>query len=217
MSPVTPADFKAVISDPSSSLCGGFINTLLKLPVLVWKFFAWALDDSGNLTNDFVRSIHMPGDLILSAAPLAESPTRLLCDGRLVPKATYADLYAVIGDIYGTGTSLDFKLPDYTARFPVGVGAFPSGAMAQLAAPGGEEEHSLTEEEMPPHTHTMSFHYAPQTGAATQCLTNQAGGQTQSPSVSLVTDSTGGTGSPAEVTPHSIVPPFLATYIYVAA
>ena len=42
----------------------------------------------------------------------------LLCDGSAVSRTDYADLYAVIGDTYGSGDgSTTFNLPDLTDRF----------------------------------------------------------------------------------------------------
>lgn len=46
----------------------------------------------------------------------------LLCDGSEVSKTTYADLYKVIADIYGTATDANkFKLPDLRDKFVQGA------------------------------------------------------------------------------------------------
>lgn len=46
----------------------------------------------------------------------------LLCDGSEVSKTDYADLYAVVGDTYGTATdTTKFKLPDLRDRFVQGA------------------------------------------------------------------------------------------------
>lgn len=46
----------------------------------------------------------------------------LLCDGSAVSRITYADLYAVMGDVHGEGDgSTTFNLPDYRGRFLRGV------------------------------------------------------------------------------------------------
>jgi microcystin-dependent protein len=46
----------------------------------------------------------------------------LLCDGSLVSRTTYADLYAVTGDTYGDGDgTTTFNLPDLRARAAVGA------------------------------------------------------------------------------------------------
>lgn len=47
----------------------------------------------------------------------------LLCDGAEVLKTTYAELYAVIGDAFGTASvNTKFVLPDLRETVPVGVG-----------------------------------------------------------------------------------------------
>ena len=47
----------------------------------------------------------------------------LLCDGLEIPKADYPELYAVIGDAFGSAAeATHFKLPDLRECVPVGVG-----------------------------------------------------------------------------------------------
>jgi hypothetical protein len=46
-------------------------------------------------------------------------PNHLLCDGREVPKASFPELYAYIGDTEGAPVDpLNFRLPDYLATAP---------------------------------------------------------------------------------------------------
>lgn len=54
----------------------------------------------------------------------AGAPTMfLLCDGSEVAKASYPELYAVIGDVFGTASDATlFRLPDLRECVPVGVG-----------------------------------------------------------------------------------------------
>lgn len=44
---------------------------------------------------------------------------------------------------------------NFAAIFPVGVGTFAGGGAVGLGGTGGEDEHVLTESEMPAHTHGM--------------------------------------------------------------
>ena len=41
----------------------------------------------------------------------------LVCDGSQVNQSTYSDLYAVIGDMYGTADTGKFRLPDFRGKF----------------------------------------------------------------------------------------------------
>jgi microcystin-dependent protein len=44
----------------------------------------------------------------------------LICNGQAVSKTTYASLYEVLGDLYGS-TSTTFLLPDFRSTFPIGA------------------------------------------------------------------------------------------------
>lgn len=57
----------------------------------------------------------------------------LICDGRAVSRTTYADLYAAIGDLYGSGDgSTTFNLPNMVGRFAEGA----KSGVGQSVAPG---------------------------------------------------------------------------------
>lgn len=82
----------------------------------------------------------------------------LLCDGSAVSRATYANLFAVIGSTYGPGDgSTTFNTPNLKGRVIAGVDAAQS-EFAALNQTGGEKTHKLTVAEMPSHTHTQNSH-----------------------------------------------------------
>jgi hypothetical protein len=56
----------------------------------------------------------------------------LLCDGGNYSTSTYADLYAIIGTVYGTQGS-NFKVPDFRSHVPIGVGGSNSLGTSQTA------------------------------------------------------------------------------------
>jgi microcystin-dependent protein len=82
----------------------------------------------------------------------ADAPSGwLLCDGAVVSRATYADLYAVLGDAFGAGDgSTTFKLPDLRQRFPIGKAA--AGTGSALGATGGTIDHKHAQ---PTHVHQI--------------------------------------------------------------
>lgn len=84
----------------------------------------------------------------------------LLCDGSLVSRTTYSELFKVIGTAYGTGDgSTTFNVPDIQGRVVVGKQQTmtPSGNFTNLGETGGEEDHTLTVSEMPSHTHDVAI------------------------------------------------------------
>jgi microcystin-dependent protein len=79
--------------------------------------------------------------------PTATAPTGYLkCDGTYVSRTTYAGLFGVIGTTFGTNLVTNFRLPDYTNRFPIGV-----GTTAALAGVGGSADTVVVS-----HTHTAT-------------------------------------------------------------
>lgn len=84
----------------------------------------------------------------------------LICDGSAVSRTTYAELFEAIGTTYGSGDgSTTFNIPDLKGRVLVGVGN--SGATGStnhtLGQKDGEEKHLLTTNEMPSHSHEVSW------------------------------------------------------------
>jgi microcystin-dependent protein len=76
----------------------------------------------------------------------------LLCQGQAVSRTAHRRLFRTIGTAFGAGDgSTTFLLPDLRDRFPVGAG----GAYA-LNAKGGADSVTLTEAQIPAHTHAAS-------------------------------------------------------------
>lgn len=75
-----------------------------------------------------VQALLVPSGSIQAFGGTSLPTGYLWCDGSLVSKSTYADLYAALGvNRYGTDTLTDFYLPDLRSRFPRGT-ATTSGA-----------------------------------------------------------------------------------------
>jgi microcystin-dependent protein len=76
----------------------------------------------------------------------------LSCNGSAISRTTYSPLFHVIGTLYGTGDHIStFNLPDFRGRFPLGL----DGRLSQSSGfhQGGVSEITLTEAELPSHTH----------------------------------------------------------------
>ncbi|MEO1268003.1 MAG: tail fiber protein, partial [Myxococcota bacterium] len=129
------------------------------------------------------------------------------CDGQLLPISQNQTLYALLGTIYGGDGRTSFALPELRGRTPV----HPGNGIVQGQL-GGVETVTLTQPQLPAHTHrlqgspepadssegrgavvgaTERLHYGPPTAPTTldgRALANTGGGQAHAnmqPSIAL--------------------------------
>lgn len=146
------------------------------------------------------------GTIVATARSTAPNEKWLIAEGQAVSRTTYATLFAAIGTTYGAGNgSTTFNLPNLKGRVPLGAGTPPNageGTTAHaLAAVGGEQNHTLTEAEIPSHSHvTDNIVMLHQEGVAGGRHPEEAGGGTSTQH----TRATGGGGA------HNNLPPYLA-------
>jgi len=86
----------------------------------------------------------------------------LLCNGSEQNTADYPELASILGVTWGTAAANKFKLPDLRGLTLIGAGT--GAALSGLTARSlgdylGEEQHTLTEAEMPSHTHSYTDYY----------------------------------------------------------
>jgi len=101
----------------------------------------------------------LPIGVIIPAAKQNPSNSWLLCDGTAYSRTTYAGLYGVIGDTFGTGDgSTTFNVPDLKGRAPISVDVSGSrvGEALALGATGGTSTVALSIDEIPAHSHTIT-------------------------------------------------------------
>lgn len=116
-----------------------------------------------NLNADLLdgqhASVYSPAGMVSQFAGATAPTGWLLCDGSSKLVADYPALHAAIGYTYG-GSGLNFNVPDLQGRVPVG----PSGSTGRitsnntLSATGGVESVTLSESQIPSHTHTTPNH-----------------------------------------------------------
>ena len=83
-------------------------------------------------------------------------PAYLLEDGSAVSRATYADLFALIGTTYGAGDgATTFNLPDSRGRVTVPISA-SDAEFNSMGEKYGEKSHTITVNEIPSHSHAQN-------------------------------------------------------------
>lgn len=156
----------------------------------------YALRESRRMLEDFkvLNFNPFPVGLILPFGSDTPPAGYLLCDGSSYAAADYPELFAVIGYSFG-GSADDFNVPDFVDRVAVG-----SGGDFSLGNAGGEQDHTLTEDEIPSHSHTI-----PSTATTLAVEPGEVTVLTPIPIISSFTGDTGGGGG------HNNMQPFLAT------
>jgi len=94
-----------------------------------------------------------PAGVIQQYAGLYDSiPTGyLLCDGSEISRTTYADLFTAIGVQFGSLAGDTFTLPLFQDNFPRAPASSTS-----CGATGGADSLTLSESQMPSHTHSIN-------------------------------------------------------------
>ena len=110
----------------------------------------------------------------------------LICDGSLVSRVIYSDLFKVIGTTYGVGDSnTTFALPDLRGRSPIGVGTGAGLTARVLGTTYGAESVTLASNQIPTlstgamsanstHSHTASKSYWNNSSSAAYTFTGGA-------------------------------------------
>ena len=75
----------------------------------------------------------------------------LLCDGSEISRTTYADLFTAIGVQFGSASGTTFTLPLFQDNF-----VRAPAVSTSCGATGGSDSITLSEAQMPSHTHVVS-------------------------------------------------------------
>lgn len=168
---------------------------------------------------------HVGQIMFHASATLPGGSPWLLCDGSIVLRVDYPDLFTAIGTTYNTGgeSGSQFRLPDLRGRVLAGVndgaGRLPTFADS-LGGTGGESDHTLVTSEIPAHSHTSPAH-SHTSAPPTAGFVNVSGGPTlqaartpstqSTSSVAVTIDNTGGDGA------HNNTQPTIVMYAYILA
>lgn len=117
----------------------------------------------GNVTQ-------VPAGIVSAFAGVTAPAGWLMCYGQAVSRTEYSALFTALSTTYGSGDgSTTFNVPDLRGRAIAGVDNMGGSAASRLTstvlsasntlgATGGTQTHTLTEAQMPVHTHIQNAH-----------------------------------------------------------
>jgi len=89
--------------------------------------------------------------------PLTYAPVGwAFCDGSLLRIDEYSTLYSILSTNYGGDGRINFGLPNFIGRVPLGVGRGPGLTTRSLGEMSGVEDVELDIRNIPEHTHTIT-------------------------------------------------------------
>jgi len=94
------------------------------------------------------------GGIIMFAQSTGFSSEYLICNGQEVSRATYPDLYALLGNTFGLVTAENFFLPDLVGQFVRGYDS--AGDVEEVPREFGTKQ----EDEVGPHLHDYQRYYS---------------------------------------------------------
>lgn len=136
-----------------------------------------------------------------------------MCNGQVLPIDQNQALFSLIGTTFGGDGRTTFALPDLRGRMPLHAGTGPGLSARRLGEKGGAEQVTLTDAQMPHHTHSILF--APVEGDPNK--PNHAVLETSKAFTSA--DHTGAVkalGAEGSDQPHENLPPYLGLHAVIA-
>ena len=85
-------------------------------------------------------------------------------DGQLLPINQNSALFSLLGTNFGGNGQTNFALPDLRGRSPVGVGQGQGLSLVNVGESGGQEQVSITQGQMPAHSHNTQVRGTATTG-----------------------------------------------------
>ena len=110
------------------------------------------------MTTPYVGEIRMFG---FSRTPVGWQA----CDGSLLDIGSFSPLFQLIGTTYGGNGTTNFAVPDLRGRIPIHQGAGQGRTPRVIGQRGGEEQVTLTLNQIPAHTHFFTVSSQPSTAA----------------------------------------------------
>lgn len=141
------------------------------------------------------------------------------CNGQLLPVSQNTALFSLIGTTYGGDGRSTTALPNMQGRVPMHPGRGPGLTSRRLGQRGGTEMVTITEAQMPSHTHTQhgGERRARNEFPSTTATVAEAGETTYAPgsstTVNMADQAVANTGGSQ---PHNNLQPFLTMTFIIA-
>lgn len=145
------------------------------------------------------------------------------CDGQLLAVSQNDALFSLLGTVYGGDGRTTFGLPDLRGRIPLHAGTGPGLSPRRLGAKGGEEQVTLTVNQLPAHRHDWQATSSNATNVSpvgspdpipyAQPLNADVYRDGTPPTVDFSGSAVGNTGGSQ---PHTNVMPFLCVHFIIA-
>jgi len=140
------------------------------------------------------------------------------CDGQLLAVSQNDALFSLLGTVYGGDGRTTFGLPDLRGRLPIHAGTGPGLSPRRLGAKGGAESVTLTNNQLPSHSH--GYHGTTSAGGQASPGGNIAASRVNDPlyvedatSVNMSTNAISTTGGSRS---HTNLMPFLCVNFIIA-
>lgn len=171
---------------------------------LVWdkeEYKNQPLPLSDLFSNPVLPAGASPAGAVMPFAGTVAPAGWLACDGSAISRATYVELFAAIGIVWGAGDgATTFNLPDLRGRFPRGAGNSGNGTMATGAAFAGGAVGAYANDQSQGHWHQLgdpsgnaaSTRSLSGTGSASEAAAVAPARYDLSRAINAVTDGTNG-------------------------
>lgn len=141
------------------------------------------------------------------------------CSGQLISISQNTALFSLLGTTYGGNGVTNFALPDLRGRVVIGAGQGSGLSNFDLGQVGGEEDHTLTVQEIPAHSHAVMAQSgegnanAPAGNVLAGAVEPVSGYSSAAPNSAMSANTISAAGGSQ---PHNNLPPYLAINYIIA-